>query len=80
MLGTAPTVISAWLPRTSRPSSSATSTPSPSRVTDFARARRASTLPREENTSSITAAASASSLGSTRSRLDTSVTGTPISV
>ena len=81
VLGTAPTVISACEPAISRPSSRVTTHAVALRgFTDFARARLASTLPREEKTFSMTAAASASSLGSTRSRLDTSVTLTPISV
>ncbi len=80
VLGTEPTVISACEPRTVRPSVRVASTPSPSRATDSALARLASTPPRSANTSSITAAASASSPGSTRSRLEISVTGTPISM
>ncbi len=73
-------VISAWLPSTVRPSARVTSTPSPVRVTDAARAFFTSFTPRSENAASSTRAASASSYGSTRSRLATTVTGTPNSV
>ncbi|BCB79972.1 hypothetical protein Pflav_063820 [Phytohabitans flavus] len=78
MLGTDPTAISACDPVTTRPSASSTRTPSPSRRTAEARELPSTAMPRERNTSSITAAASASSCGMTRSRLDTSVTLTPI--
>ena len=52
----------------------------PSARTAAARASGMICTPRSANTSSSTAAASASSPGSTRSRLDTSVTRQPISV
>ena len=80
VLGTEPTVINACEPRISRPSVSVATTSSPSRTTDSARARLHRIPPRSANTSSITAAASASSPGSTRSRLEINVTGTPISM
>ena len=79
VLGTDPTVISACDPVTVRPSARVTTTPSPSRRTDSARACARISTPRSAKTSCSTAAASASSPGSTRSRLDTSVTWAPIS-
>ena len=79
MFGTEPTVISAWLPSTVRPSSISTRTPFSDRRTAAARARLTISPPCSAKTCSITSAASESSPGSTRSRLDTSVTRTPIS-
>ena len=80
VLGTEPTVISAWLPSTVRPSVIVTSTPSAVRVTESARAFFTSVTPRSANTSSSTAAASESSCGRIWSRLATTVTFTPSSV
>ncbi len=79
VLGTEPTVISACEPVTVRPSERVTTTPSASRRTEAARAWDRISTPRSANTSSSTAAASASSPGSTRSRLDTRVTLAPSS-
>ncbi len=62
-----------------RPSSIVTRTPFSVRTTEAARARLTISPPCSAKTSSITSAASASSPGSTRTRLDTSVTRTPIS-
>ena len=64
----------AW---TSRPSVSATVTTSPARVTDSIRDFDSTFMPRRLETSSSTIEASASSPGSTRSREETRVTGTP---
>ena len=80
MLGTDPTVISAWLPSTERPSAIVTLTPVSVRVTESARAFLTSVTPRSANTSSSTAAASESSWGRIWSRLATTVTVTPSSV
>ena len=80
MLGTEPTVISAWLPSTLRPSAIDTRTPSAVRVTESARAFLTSDTPRSSNASSSTAAASESSCGRIWSRLATTVTLTPSSV
>ena len=78
MLGIAPTAISACEPVTVWPSASVTSTPSPVLTTDSARDLLRIVMPRSRNTRSIAIAASASSCGITRSRLDTRVTRTPI--
>ena len=80
VLGTEPTVISAWLPSTVRPSAIVTRTPSAVRVTESARAFLTSVTPRSANASSSTAAASESSCGRIWSRLATTVTFTPSSV
>ena len=64
-------------PTTVCPSVSATVTESPSRVTDSIRDLDSTFMPRRVSTSSSTAAASASSPGSTRSLEETSVTSTP---
>ena len=72
-----PTVSRQCEPRTARPSSRVTSTPSPVRLTAAARDRLSTVIPRRRNTSSTTIAASASSCGSTRSREDTRVTWEP---
>ncbi len=77
VLGTDPTATRQWLPATVPPSSSLTTTPSAVRLTLAARARLAIRMPRRVNTSSSRCAASASSLGMTRSRLETSVTWLP---
>jgi hypothetical protein len=74
-----PTVISACDPSTVRPSVSSTTTPFSVRRTAAARPFSAILPPRDWNTFSTTAAASASSPGSTWSREETSVTGTPAS-
>ncbi len=79
MFGTVPTVISACEPSTVRPSVSSTSTPFSVRVTLAARPRSAIRPPRAVKTCSTTAAASESSPGSTWSREETRVTGTPAS-
>src|SRR6266508_1424187 len=68
----------AWEPVTVRPSTSSTTTPPVSRRTAAARALFRIVMPRDRNTCSMTVAASGSSCGMTRSRLDTSVTWTPI--
>ena len=65
------------MPVTVRPSVRVTVTSSPSRVTDCMRDRLSTFIPRRVATSSSTADASASSPGSTRSRLLTSVTSMP---
>src|SRR5438067_1316935 len=78
VLGTDPTAISAWEPSTTRPSDSVTATPSAERRTEAARELLRIVMPRARNTRSIAIAASWSSCGITRSRLDTSVTATPI--
>ena len=80
MLGTEPTVISAWLPSTVRPSVIVTSTPSSVRVTESARAFLTRMTPRSAHSSSSTAAASESSCGRIWSRLATTVIVTPSSV
>ena len=80
MLGIEPTAISACEPSTTRPSASSTRTPSAVRVTPVARDFDSTVMPRCMNTPSSTAAASASSPGSTRSREDTSVTSDPSSL
>ena len=64
----------AW---TLRPSVRVTVTTSPSRVTDSMRDFDSTFMPRRFETSSSTIEASASSPGSTRSREETNVTGTP---
>ena len=79
MLGTEPTVIRACEPSTSRPSDSVTRTPSAVATTLSARERGSMVTPRSVNTSSSVVAASGSSCGRTRSRLEISVTGTPSS-
>jgi len=61
-----------------RPSVRVTATPSPVPRTAAARELPSTAIPRSRNTRSITVAASGSSCGITRSRLETSVTGTPI--
>ncbi len=78
VLGTEPTAMSACDPSTTRPSASVTATPSPVRTTDAARELFRIVMPRDRNTFSMAPAASWSSCGMTRSRLDTSVTGTPM--
>ena len=80
VFGTDPTRSSACVPSTVRPSESVTRTPSSVRSTCSARACFTSSTPRSASASSSTSAASSSSYGSIRSRLETSVTGTPISV
>ena len=77
MLGIEPTAIRQCVPSTVRPSASVTTTPSPSRRTALARDFDMTVMPRRRKTSSSTVAASASSPGSTRSRLETSVTSEP---
>ena len=77
MLGTEPSARMQWEPSTVRPSVSVTVTVSPSRVTDSIRDFESTFIPRRVSTSSSTAAASASSPGSTRSREETSVTWIP---
>ncbi|CPU64856.1 Uncharacterised protein [Mycobacteroides abscessus] len=75
--GIAPTAMSTCEPSTTRPSESVTRTPSAVRSADSARERDMTVMPRERNTPSSSSAASASSPGSTRSRLDTSTTSEP---
>ena len=75
--GTMPTVSRQCEPRTVRPPSSVTITPSRLRLTAAARDRLSTVIPRRRKTSSSTMAASASSCGSTRSREETSVTWEP---
>lgn len=77
LFGMAPTAIRQCEPVMTRPSASVTSTRSPTRLADAARERAMTFIPRRRNTSSRTAAASGSSPGSTRSRLETSVTREP---
>ena len=77
VFGTEPSASRQCDPSTVRPSVSVTVTVSPSRVTDCIRDFDSTVIPRRVKTSSSTSAASASSPGSTRSRLDTSVTSTP---
>ena len=77
VLGTEPTAIRQWLPSTVRPSARVTSTPSPMRSTLSARDLDSTVMPPRLNTFSSTTAASTSSPGSTRSRLETSVTFAP---
>ena len=77
MLGTEPSARMQCEPCTVRPSVSVTVTTSPSRVTDSIRDFDSTVIPRRTETSSSTAEASASSPGSTRSRLETRVTGMP---
>ncbi len=79
VLGTVPTVIRACDPATTRPSVSRTSTPVAVRVTASPDPLGAIFPPRDWNTCSTTAAASASSPGRTWSREETRVTGTPAS-
>ena len=76
--GTEPTAISTCEPSTVRPSASSTTTPPSVRRTAAARELLRIVMPRARNTRSIAIAASASSCGMTRSRLETSVTSTPI--
>ena len=64
-------------PSTVRPSVSVTRTVSPVRSTDCIREVESTFMPRRVSTSSRTAAASASSPGSTRSRDETRVTSLP---
>ncbi len=64
-------------PSTVRPSVRVTVTVSPDRDTDSMRALDSTFMPRRTDTSSSTAAASASSPGSTRSREETRVTSMP---
>ena len=78
MFGIEPTAISACEPCTLRPSESSTSTPSAVRRTASARELLRMLMPRLRNTRSMAIAASASSCGITRSRLETRVTCTPI--
>ena len=77
VFGTDPSASRQCEPSTVRPSVSVTVTVSPARVTDCIRDFDSTVMPRRVKTSSSTSAASASSPGSTRSRLDTSVTSTP---
>ena len=77
VFGTEPTARMQWEPSTVRPSVSVTVTESWWRVTDSIRERASTRIPRRVSTSSSTPAASASSPGSTRSRLDTRVTSAP---
>ncbi len=77
MFGTEPTAMRQWLPRTSRPSVSVATTESPSRTTDSARDLFKTFMPLRLKTFSMTDAASASSPGSTWSRLEMSVTLAP---
>ena len=77
VFGTAPTAMRQWLPRTSRPSVSVATTESPSRTTDSARDLFRTFMPLRLKTFSMTDAASASSPGSTWSRLEMSVTLAP---
>jgi hypothetical protein len=79
VFGTVPTVINACDPSTVRPSVSSTTTPFSVRVTLAARLFCAIRPPRAVKTCSTTAAASESSPGSTWSREETRVTGTPAS-
>ena len=76
VLGTDPSARMQWEPVTVRPSVSVTVTASPSRVTDSMRDFERTSMPLRVSTSSSTWAASASSPGSTRSRLETRVTST----
>ncbi len=76
-MGTEPSARMQWDPSTVRPSVRVTVTVSPERVTDSIRDLESTFMPRRFETSSSTIDASASSPGSTRSRDDTSVTGTP---
>ena len=77
VFGTEPSASRQCEPSTVRPSVSVTVTVSPDRVTDCMRDFDSTVMPRRVKTPSSTSAASASSPGSTRSRLDTSVTWTP---
>src|SRR4030081_1641687 len=58
VLGTIPTVSRQCEPRTVRPSSRVTVTPSPEGLADIARDRPSTVMPRRRNTSSTTIAAS----------------------
>ena len=75
--GTWPMVSSTWLPSTVRPSSRWTTPRSPTRSTLAALAFFTVRRPRRSNTSSMTRAASWSSVGRMRSRLTTKVTWAP---
>ncbi len=75
--GIMPTVSRQWLPDRVRPSTRVTVTPSWSRVTDRARERLSTVMPRRRKTSSMRLAASSSSFGRTRSREETRVTLEP---
>ena len=77
MFGTDPIASTAWLERTTRPSSQRITTSSPSRSIDSARAPLSSLTPRLRKSSSSTAATSGSLPGSTCWRLTTSVTFEP---
>ncbi|SHW30693.1 Uncharacterised protein [Mycobacteroides abscessus subsp. abscessus] len=74
VFGMDPTVISTWLPSTTRPSAMETRTPVSVLATESARAFLTSVTPRSASVSSRTRAASSSSCGNTRSRLATTVT------
>jgi hypothetical protein len=78
VFGIEPTAISAWEPSTTWPSCRVTATPAAVRRTDAARELLRIVMPRARNTRSMAMAASGSSWGITRSRLDTNVTATPI--
>ena len=80
VLAIEPTAISTCEPSTLRPSASSTTTPLPVRRTPAARERSITVMPLRRNTPSSTSAASASSVGSTRSRDDTSITSEPSAV
>ena len=77
VLGTEPSARMQCEPCTVRPSVRVTVTTSPSRVTDSIRDFESTFMPRRSETSCSTSEASASSPGSTRSREETRVTGTP---
>ena len=77
MLGTEPSARMQCEPSTVRPSVSVTVTVSPCRSTEAIRDFDSTFMPRRVSTSSRTAAASASSPGSTRSREETRVTSMP---
>ena len=77
MLGTEPSARMQCEPSTVRPSVSVTVTVSPCRSTEAIRDLDSTCMPRRVSTSSRTAAASASSPGSTRSREETRVTSMP---
>ena len=76
-MGTEPSARMQCEPSTVRPSVSVTVTVSPCRSTEAIRDRDSTFMPRRVSTSSSTAAASASSPGSTRSREETRVTSMP---
>ena len=80
VFGTDPTAIRQWLPSTVRPSESVAITPSLVRLIESARDLESTVMPLRLKTSSITRAASASSPGSTWSRLEMRVTFEPRAV